>query len=289
MSNEAKMGVRSILIASIFGALMGVAFFAAHRLEPAFSSFSGSFIRVLANLAFILLPISGAGRPKLLTPVRHHSLWLWGFFGALTVTSYFAAVALLGSGTSAFLSASSGVFIAALSPLIARQRVSRLNWLAIAGAVSGMFLMSSGAVHGQSSLGVGLALASGLCGALAYLMVARTKSVYATSTLMMTWCLSAIAAHLLIFCFFPVDWPKSLAAWALLGAAGVAASLNQNFTARAFQLAPASLVASLSYLAPVISLLLDSIVFGIRPTATEGLGAALILGFGAMLPMLART
>lgn len=288
MSVEAKKGVQSILIATLFGALMGAAFFAAHRREPAFSSFSGSFIRVLANLVFILLPFSGAARPQVLPPRRHRSLWLWGFFGALSVTSFFAAIALIGNGPAAFLSASSGVFIAALSPFIARQRVSALNWLAISGSVAGMFVMSAGTLENHSLLGVAAALMSGLSAALAYLMVARTKSAYTTSTIMMTWCLSAMTAHLLIFCFHPVAWPEGLATWGLLIAAGIAASLNQKFTARAFQLAPASLVASLSYLAPVLSLVLDSVFFGMQPTAAEGIGAALILGFGAMLPMLGK-
>lgn len=278
----------AILVACIFSAATGAAFFAAHQEEPNFSSFGGSLVRVLANLLFISLPFMRSDCRLLLSPLRHRALWLWGVFGALTVTTYFAAVALVGSGQTAFFGASSGIFIAALSPMIARQKVTSMNWLAIAGSLFGLYMICpSGKIDG-SFLGTALAIASGLCGAVAYLMIARTKSTYATPQIMMTWCLSAMTAHLIIFCFHDVTWPTSPGVWFLLLVAGFSASLSQHFTTYAFQRGPASQIASLSYLAPVLSLILDMILFGFTPTPIAGIGASIIFAFGVVAPVLKR-
>lgn len=283
-----RRGQTAILVACIFSAATGAAFFAAHQEDPSFSSLGGSFVRVIANLVFISLPFIRTNCRLILSPLRHRALWLWGVFGAMTVTTYFAAVALVGSGQTAFLGASSGIFIAALSPVIARQKVNPMNWLAIIGSIFGLYMMCANGKNDDSFLGTVLAIASGLFGALAYLMIARTKSTYSTSQIMMTWCLSAITAHLLIFCFHNVTWPTRPGVWLLLLLAGLAASLSQHLTTYAFQRAPASQIASLSYLAPVLSLLLDMILFGFVPTATAGIGASIIFAFGVVVPVLKR-
>lgn len=285
---DQRRGQRAILVACVFSAATGAAFFAAHQKDPGFSSFGGSFVRVATNLIFISLPFMKTNCQLFLPPLKHKALWLWGVFGALTVTTYFAAVALVGSGQTAFLGASSGVFIAALSPMIAKQRVHSMNWLAITGSILGLYMMCANEKVDGSVLGTALAIASGLFGALAYLMIARTKSAYATSQIMMTWFLSAATAHLLVFCFYKVTWPTSSDVWLLLLLAGLAASLSQHLTTYAFQRAPASQIASLSYLAPVLSLFIDMILFGFTPTPIAGIGASIIFAFGVVVPVLKR-
>lgn len=271
---------------------MGAAFYQAHMLDPKFSSLGGSFIRVLANLAFIMIPIAlgrGEWGQLLLKPGQHRVLWLWGLFGALTVTCFFGALSLIGNGLASFLSASSGVFVAALAPFIARQRTGPAIWIGVLGAVAGLYLLGRTTSLEVSPWGACLALLSGFFAAVAYLLVARTGSRYTPQTVMMTWCVAALSAHFIAFIASGVSFPASPLAWILLVAAGLAASLSMHFTTVAYQNAPAGLVASLSYLAPVLSLGLDAIFFGIRPGPQAGLGALLVVGFGAFLPFLRRT
>ncbi|MCB0361771.1 MAG: DMT family transporter, partial [Bdellovibrionales bacterium] len=249
-------GIVAVLLGCLLSAIMGAAFFKAHLEDPEFTSFSGSFVRVLASLVLIVSTASTELRFQFqLSPLQHKSLWAWGFFGALTVTTYFSAINLIGSGTTAFLSASSGLFIAALAPLLAKQKPKPITWVAIFGGILGTYFLSAHSMRQDSLLGTITALLSGLFGAIAYLMIARTREKYRVSTLMMTWSLSALIAHLAIFCFAPPIWPSNQAAWLYLGLAGASASLAMHFTTLAFQKAPAVLVASLSYLAPLLSLL----------------------------------
>ena len=296
--SQHRLGLIAISIASVFSALMGVSFFMAHQVDPGFSSFSGSFIRVLTNLVFIIfLPFglrstSRTERPVLLSPKRHPSLWLWGTFGALTVTTYFGAVNLVGNGMAALIGASSGVFITALAPILTKQKVDSKNWVAVIGSIAGLILMCQSQTQNPRTelyrLGLLLAMTSGLFGALAYLMIARTRTRYSTAAIMTTWCVVSIIAHLILFSCYQTVWPVGLAAWCLLLMAGLAASLAQHFTTYSFQRVPASTVASLSYLAPVLSLAFDVVLFGLKPSYRQELGAGLIVAFGAILPMIKK-
>ena len=283
-------GFSAILLACLFSSLVGAAFFKAHLEDPHFSSFSGSFVRVLTNLVLIMILMMffkyRSSTPLLLPPHQHKSLWAWGLFGALTVTTYFAAIHLIGSGMTAFLGASSGVFIAALSAPVARQRTPPIMWLAIMGSVFGMYLLCNTTNLNSSGLGCGLAIASGFFGAVAYLMIARTRSRYSVPTVMMTWCISALAAHLILFCAVPIAFPTTTKAWIFILIAAVSASMAQQLTTLAFQRSSASFVASLSYLTPVLSLLLDFLAFDLKPKVQTGLGALLIIAFGALIPSL---
>lgn len=282
-----RRGLAAMAAACLFSAIMGAAFFMAHVADPKFSSFTGSFIRVFANVLFISCIFrQGNESPFSFSPIRHKSLWFWGIFGALTVTTYFAAVNLVGSSTAAFLGASSGIFITALSPLVAGQKVTLKNWIGIGGSFTGMYLMCNTEMISQSSRGIFLAIASGFFGAMAYLMIARKRTEYSTSTIMSIWCLTSIAAHLLVFSLWHVEWPVRLNAWLLLLIAGFAASLAQHLTTYSYQRAPAGAAASLSYLAPVLSLLIDVVAFGAKPSLRVGFGAATILLFGALLPFI---
>lgn len=282
-----RVGFTAILVACVLSAVMGAAFFKAHLEDPKFSSFSGSFVRVLVNLIFVfaICKLGRGGESLVLSPHRHRSLWLWGVFGALTVTSYFFALNLIGSATTALLAASSGIFIAALSPVLARQPTSPVMWPALGGALLGLYMLSTSTLLQSSSIGAASAVLSGLFAAIAYLMIARTRVRYSTVTIMMTWCISALIAHGLVFCLTPTVWPTGPRAWIFLLLAGAAASLAMHYTAIAFQNAPAAMVGALSYLAPVISLGLDVVLFGFTPSLQACVGAVLIVAFGAVLPM----
>ncbi|MBK9040320.1 MAG: hypothetical protein IPL83_14360 [Bdellovibrionales bacterium] len=76
--------------------------FAAHQEDPSFSSFGWKLCSGDSESPFHLTSVYKNKLSAHLSPLRHRALWLWGVFGAMTVTTYFAAVALVGSGQTAF-------------------------------------------------------------------------------------------------------------------------------------------------------------------------------------------
>ena len=68
--------------------------------------------------------------------------------------------------------------------------------------------------------------------------------------------------------------------------AGVLGTVAQHFLTRAYQMAPAIMVSSVSYITPVISLYLGFILFDKRPDSEALYGGALILVSGLLLPFI---
>nr|WP_225587312.1 DMT family transporter [Methylomonas fluvii] len=244
-----------------------------------------SFIRILANFLILTIPAQIGGRLLGLFGDARPSLWLRGLFGSTALMLSFAAIARIGPGESAFLTASSGVFVMLLGPLVLGQKNSLLVWLAIIGSFSGVSLLFD-FENSHNLFGQAMALLAGLLSALAYLMVARAGRSNTPQTVIFYFCLVGVALHSIYFARFGYRLPGSVESWGLLLLVGVSGSGAQHYMTRAYQAAPAALVSSIGYLAPVLSLAWSVLLFEQIPGQTALIGTALILVFGVMLPFL---
>jgi S-adenosylmethionine uptake transporter len=244
-----------------------------------------SFIRLLANTLILVIPALLGGQLTGLFGDARSSLWLRGLFGSTALMLSFAAIARVGPGESAFLTASSGVFVMVLGPMVLGQKNSLLVWLAILGAFSGVSLLFD-VQNSHNLFGQAMALLAGLLSALAYLMVARAGRSNTPQTVIFYFCLVGLVLHAIYFAHFGYRIPASPESWGLLLLVGLAGSGAQHYMTRAYQAAPAALVSSIGYLAPVLSMAWGIMLFDQIPGQTALLGAALILVFGVMLPFL---
>ncbi|WP_231890942.1 DMT family transporter [Methylomonas koyamae] len=280
-----RRGLLDMLLACLLFSLMNASVFAVRWFDAALPAGVISFFRILANLLILLLPALLRGRTKALFGDGRPSLWLRGLFGASALMLSFAAIVRIGPGESAFLTASSGIFVALLGPLVLGQRNSLRAWLAIIGAFSGVSLLFD-IDDSHNLLGQSMALLSGLLSALAYLMVARAGRSNPPQTVIFYFCLVALPLHALYFAVFGAELPQAYPVWGLLLLVGIFGSGAQHFMTRAYQRAPAALVSSIGYLAPVLSLVWAVVLFGQIPAQSALLGAALIAVFGVLLPFL---
>ena len=274
-------GVSAALLSALFAAIMGALYYQAHLTDPEFSSATGTLVRVLSNGLFVLIPwVLFNNKPQFVSPMKARSLWLWGFFGALTVITFFAAIPSIGNGRAAFLGATSGIFIIAFAPLLAGQSNKPVIWLSLFASLLGVALICDMGTASFFSIGNLYGAMAGLFSGIAYLMVARARDRYSTSTIMFYWCWLSTFALVAILLFTPQRWPHTPTTWSLLIAAGICAGFAQFYITRAFQTTSAGLVACLSYLAPVFSLGIDKLYFQMPITHSAMSGAALIVGFG---------
>lgn len=286
-SRRARLrGLACMVVASLMFSLMNACVYAIGQCEPQLPAAMVSFVRILINLAILAVPALMAGRFLGLFGDLRPSLWLRGLFGTLALMLSFASIQMIGPGESAFLGASSAVFVAMLGPFVLKQKNSPLVWLAILGAVAGLALLFEPRFDGEDFLGRALGLATGLLAALAYLMVARAGRSNSTESIIFYFCLVGVFLHLAYFAVQGYRWPVSLDVWVLLLVGGVSASVAQFYMTLAYQIAPAALVGAVSYLSPVLSLGWGVLLFSRMPDAKAGLGCALVLLFGVMLPFL---
>jgi S-adenosylmethionine uptake transporter len=286
--HDVTVGIICMLCASLLFSIMNACVFGATRADPALPSTVVSFIRVLINLALLLVPVLVTGRLRPLLGDMRPSLWLRGIFGASALMLSFAAIARIGVGEAAFLHSSSGVFVALLSPLVLGQRSTGMMWVAIAGSLGGLGLLLSPHWEGSDRVGPALALGSGWLAALAYLMVARSGRSNTPATVVFYFCLVGVMLHLTYFAWAEAYWPRGLEVWLWTAGSGLAATGAQLLMTRSYQYAPAALLSAVGYTSPVFSLGWSVSLFGQVPSTTAIFGCGLILLFGMALPFLIK-
>jgi S-adenosylmethionine uptake transporter len=274
-----------MLFACLLFSLMNASAYAISLFDAALPPSMVSGIRILTNLLILTIPALLGGKLIGLFGDCRVSLWLRGLFGSTALMLSFAAIPRIGPGESAFLTASSGVFVMLLGPLVLGQKNSLLVWLAILGSFGGVSLLFD-THNSHNLLGQVMALSAGLLSALAYLMVARAGRSNTPQTVIFYFCLVGLFVHALYFSRFGYCMPGNPESWGLLLLVGLFGSGAQHYMTRAYQSAPAALVSSIGYLAPVLSLVWSVTLFDQIPEQTALLGAALILLFGVLLPFL---
>lgn len=277
-----------MLLASVLFSLMNACVYGVARIESDISAPVISFVRVFCNALILVIPTLSRGGFILLFGDKRPSLWLRGLFGSVALMLSFMAITRIGPGESAFLTASSGVFVALLGPWVLKQKNTWASWLAIVGSFAGVSLLFNAKAHDADLIGRGMALLSGFLSAMAYLMVARAGRSNAPNTVIFYFCLVALLLHPLYFMIEGFTLPMRLETWGLLVSVGILGSAAQFHMTRAYQAAPAALVSAVGYLAPVLSLAWGILYFERIPSPHAWLGSILILLFGVLLPFLRR-
>lgn len=273
-------------IACVLWAVMGCCLYSAHRVEPGLSVLASSAVRVVINLMATLWIALEMGCLGQLAGDRNWKLWLWGVLGAVTVTSYFLAIAKIGMGEATFLQAGSGLLITALAPVFLKEENSWREWIGAVGCFVGVYLIACGGVGIRLGGGAAFAIGSGVSAAFAYLVLSKTRQSYSPLVVMAYWSVTCFIFHFFLLSFFSVHFPTCLLGWGLLMGAAFFGTAGQFLTTLAYQKGPTVSVTQVSYLTAVITLFFDAVLFQLMPGGDALLGCGMILFFGLGLPLL---
>jgi S-adenosylmethionine uptake transporter len=273
------MGVASLLFAAMSGCVFAVSK-GPHPLEAPVVS----FIRVGVNLGVVFIPALLSGKVRTLFGDLRPSLWLRGFFGGTSLMLSFLSIQRIGPGESAFLTATSGIFVAAMGPWVLGQRNRWGDWIAILGAFAGLYLLMAPQEAHRDLLGRLMGVGSGFLAALAYLMVSRAGRSNHPVTIVFYFSLIGFLIHGVWFSFVGLKLPMDERAWGLALGAGLLGTIAQFFLTRAYQRAPAAKVSAMAFLSPVLSLWVSVAFFAVQPSERALWGCFLILLAGVFLP-----
>lgn len=286
MLSSVQLGLLDMLLAGLLFSLMNASVYGIKVFESGIPATVISFVRILSNLFILLVPALIRRRQTDLLGDGRPSLWLRGLFGTLALMLSFSAITRIGPGESAFLTASSGVFVALLGPWVLGQKNSWPVWLAILGSFAGVALLFKPDGHSVDLLGRAMGLGSGLLSAMAFLMVARAGRSNTPQSVVFYFCLVAFIVHLGYFWIYGAQWPDKPETWGLLVLIGTLGSGAQYCMTRAYQMAPAALVSAVGYFAPVLSLVWGIVLYQQIPGSNAFFGSGMILLFGVLLPFL---
>jgi drug/metabolite transporter (DMT)-like permease len=272
-------------LAAILWALVSVLTVFIFRIDENLSPMAATFSRVLINLFFVVAIHSIVGK-KLRIPWGNRSkfLWIWGFFGALTIASFFLSVKLVGAGEATLLQGVQGMLVAILAPKLLGEKFSSLS---IAGSILGILglFFLFGEQNSAEGMGRFWGLVSGLSAGFAYLVLANENGKHKLETISFYWCIVSLVFLLFLTPFMETKFSWNSQTILLLVLSGTIATFAQWLTSVAYSRAPASLVSATSYLIPALGFFLEYALFkkemGLRVLAAAGC----IFIAGACIPL----
>lgn len=200
---------------------------------------------------------------------------------ALSTLIYFFALSLMPIAEASAITFLSPLLLTALSVLMLRERVSPAAWVAVATGFVGVLIIirPGGEVFSPAAL---LPLATAFCFAAYQLM---TRQLAGIDSSLATLFYGAIVGTALLSLLVPFYWlpPESLAHGLLLAMLGILGSVGHFVLIRAFEHAPASVLAPFVYAQLVSVLILGYLVFGEFPDRWSLVGMGIIVASGAFV------
>lgn len=283
-----RRGLALLFGACIAYAATDVLITALARFDPSVSGLTVSITRLSISLLTLGIFAIRTGPREGLWGDGHRLLWLRGFFGAIALMTSVLAVRSLGVGDASFLLASDGVFVVLLTPLVLRKKVSMTAWASVMGAMVGLFLLYQPRLGDISPWGRTLALFSGLCTALSYLVIARSGLRAKTRHLIFYASAVGAAAHLPIVWHGEMVWPSTFESWICVGFGGLFSSVGAFLVTAAYQRLPTEMAAAGGYLSPVLKLVAGIALFGVMPDGRGVVGVLLVLFCSIAAPFAMR-
>ena len=237
--------------------------------------------RYVSNIALLLAWFAARGELRRLRTVRPGIQFARGLLLAGATLFYFTSLSVLPLADAAAIAFVLPLFIAALAAPMLKERLDAPRLLAIvAGFAGALIIVRPGSA--TFTLYALLPMAMALCNALYQILTRKVAGVEHPFTSLI-W--GAIVGAVLMSAVVPFAWktPDQALHWALLGVLGVLASIGHYLLIRAYDYAPATLLAPYTYSGLVWAMLLGLAVFGNFPDGWSLAGMAVIVASGLFL------
>lgn len=279
---HAPENLRGILAMLLAVALFSVMDAQLKLLADSYGPLQVAFLRGVASLPFVLLPVLLRGRIARLRPVNLRLHLLRGVLAVVMLASFIYAVRESSLATTYSIFMFAPLLVAAISVPLLGERVAGAQWLAIAAGLGGVLLMTApggdGAWVSLGALAALVAVVSYALSAVSIRLLSRTD----TTESMVLWfsVLLSLGAGLLAI---PGWVPLDAGHWPLFVGIGVTGAMGQHFITEAFRRAPAAVVAPFEYTALLWGVALDLLIWRVLPGVVTLAGGAIVIGAGLYL------
>ena len=279
-----RLGSGWMIVAAVFFAIMGalVKLGADH-----FSSEEMVFYRTIFSV-LVLTGLALLRGETLETPhLKQHISR--GIAGTLGILAFFYALTRLPLATAVTLNYTSPIFLAVLSFVLLKERISRRTMAILVLGFIGVMILLRPSLGGEQFVAGLVGLSAGVFAGWAYLQV-RELALLGEAEWRVVLYFSAVASAIsaIIISFQGWHAPRSWQDVLILGGVGLTALVAQMSMTRAYKVGRKFVVASFSYLTVVFSTLLGVWWFGEILQAQELLGIAVIVLsgiLGSILPL----
>ena len=252
------------------------------------------FSRFVYSLPILFILAYIARRKFFLQIHSWKNILLRSFFGFITMVMVFSSLQMIPIGLTTALSQSSAIFVTLLSPIILREKIGLIRWLAVITGLLGVFLMINPIsiirqTSNISSLGLYLAFGSALTHAgLALILRKIGKTEHPATTALIHNLITSIVIVFLII-FFGTNFYGTSGQYGIeilitpnfilytLIFLGVTGSFVQYLMAQSYKFAEATILVTLRYLAIPLAALFGYIIWNEIPTLNQFLGGIIVI------------
>jgi len=233
--------------------------------------------RYAFHMLFMLPVLVQLGPRRLLSTGRPGLQVLRAFLLLASTLLFFTALRFIPLAQASSIGFVGPLLVTAMSALLLKERVGPRRWTAVVVGFIGVLVIirpGFGMAHWAASLPLFMAL----CFAV-YQIVTRilTRTEDASTTLFWTGGIAALAMSAIV----PFAWTQPDAAgWALLACVGLLGALSHWLMIKAYERAPASILAPYNYTNLFWTIPIGYVVFGDVPDAWMLSGAAIVIACG---------
>ncbi|MDC3116207.1 DMT family transporter [Alphaproteobacteria bacterium] len=243
----------------------------------------------------VLFILAYIARKKLFLKINNwKNILLRSCFGFVTMIMVFSSLQLIPIGLTTALAQSSAIFVTLLSPIVLKEEIGLVRWLAVIIGLLGVFLMINPIsivrqTSDLSSLGVYLAFGSALTHAgLALILRKIGKTEHPATTALIHNLITSIVIILLMV-FFGTSFYGTSGKYGIeilitpnfilytLIFLGVTGSFVQYLMAQSYKFAEASILVTLRYLAIPLAALFGYTIWDEIPTLNQFLGGIIVI------------
>ncbi len=257
----------------------------AKHLSTEMSVMQVSWARYFAHFAILLPLILIRHRPAQLIPSQPFLQVIRGGLLLISTVCFFWAISLMPLADALAIVFVSPLVVTALSPWLLGETVGVRRWSAVVvGFLGACIIIRPG--PDMFSSGALLALAAGTLYAL-YLIA--TRRLAGSAPPLITLFYTALIGAVLLSLIVPFSWTTpNLEQVGLMAALGAIAAVGHLLVIKAFQMAPASLLAPYGYSEIVMATIVGYIFFGDFPDYLSWIGVAIVVASGIYVSLRER-
>jgi drug/metabolite transporter (DMT)-like permease len=265
-----------ILGMSFFPASDGLSKYLTGFYEPAQIMWLRNLIQICMVLPFVLRP---SGR-KLMRSYQPRLQLIRGVLTIIATLAFITSLHHIPLADGVAILFAGGIFLVVVSALLLGETVGRVRWIAVAVGFAGVLIIirpGLGVVHWAASLALAAALGNAF-------MQAQSRQLGRTDSAVTTFFWTSIVGATLLapiatFVWTPIAWESV----PLLIGAGVCGGLGHFLLVRAFEFAPASVLAPFNYAQIVMAVVIGYFAFSDIPDRWTVIGLFVIVGTGFFL------
>ena len=256
------------------------------------SSVNIVFYRNVIGLVFILSTV--IRKPLNNKGGRFWLLLFRGFVGTLALFALFYNMSNIGLGKSITYIQTSTIFVAVLSFIFLKEKLSIYGWMAVFTGFIGILFIFQPGFEGNLKTDI-LGIFNGLAAGAAYTAVRELKKYYDTRSIVLSfmgWGTILSLIFLLVspfvnikgmdFFFSPFQWPHGIT-WLWLLLVGITAMLGQVFITKAYGEEKAGIVSTIGYSNIPFAILIGFLLGDRLPDFYTFIGMLLIISSGVVI------